>query len=1057
VVHGTVRGLFQLIGALALILLVALPAFVWRLSEGPLSLAFLTPYVEEALTAPDGAWRVKLEDTVLGLSGGERLLAIRAVNVRVLGSDGGEILTVPEVSISLSARTLLHGVVGLKSVQVKGLRVRVSRGKDGRFDLGFVTPEGEQAASGMALADRLLAELLDAPDPTRPLGALQRVEVKDADLTLIDQQIGATWHAPSADLEFHRDPKGIAGGGSALVELEGGSAGFDLSGRYNRDARTIESTAGFVDLTPAQISRFIPQLGPLAAVDLPMGGTISATLSLERGIEDIGFDFSGGAGFLRLPAPIATDYPVTSMSMRGNLENGLTRLVLRDFQADLGGPKASATMTMENLGPAPTVEAQASVKNLPTETMQRFWPAGAAASGRDWVVANLSGGGATQASISVGFKPDAKGELTLDHLSGGGEIDGVTVNYLDPMTKVRGAGGRIIFDPRFVKLEIDRGRVNDLRVTKGVLVFGGFDLPDQDALIDLQIEGPLADAIKLLDEKPLEYGRLMGLDPARTSGHSSTRLKFTFPLMKSLKYSQIKIEASSHLKDLVVPGALFGLDVQDGVADLKVDNKGMDLAGKIVLAGMPADLEWRENFSGQPFKSRYHLKGRVDEKGRTLLGLDSPPFVQPYLAGAGEADVVVTLQPGGKGEALVSADLTKSAIELPQLAWRKEPGVKAQSDAQILFGPKGVSAVPRFSAASDGLQVNGQVSFTQEGGAFKRAEFQRFRMGRTDVDGVLSLGEGGRLQLDVKGASLDLNPVLNADTPDDEPPGPPMAVNLALKRIWTNEKGGLDEVKGALTRLDGLWRSVAIEAVAGGKPVRIAVRSEGKERKLDVTSPDAGALLRGLDIIDNVSGGKLVLEGRFDDAKPGHPVVGMARTDDYRVVRAPILTRILTVAALTGIVDILRGEGMSFARLEAPFIYSKGRLYLSDAQTSGAALGITAKGLIDTRHEIFNIEGTLVPAYAVNSLLGNIPLIGNIFTGGEKGGGIFAFNYSVQGKADDPSVTVNPLSALTPGFLRRLFDVFDTPPPTGPETAAPAPSKPAPEAQAQPKSGTKKP
>ncbi len=1056
-VHGTVRGLFQLIGALALVVLVALPAFVWRLSEGPLSLAFLTPYIEDALAAPDGAWRVKLDDTVLGLTGGEKLLAIRAVNVRALGADGGEIVTVPEISVSLSARSLLHGVVGLKSVRVRGLRVRVTRGKDGRFDLGFVTPGGDQMASGMALADRLLAELLDAPDPTRPLGALIRVEVKDADLTLVDQQIGASWHAPSADLEFHRDPQGIAGGGSALVELEGGSAGFDLSGRYRSQTRTIESTAGFVDLTPAQISRFIPQLAPLAALDLPMGGTISATLSLERGIEDIGFDFSGGAGFLRLPAPVATDYPVTSMSIRGNLENGLSRLVIRDFQADLGGPKARATMTMDNLGAAPVVEAEASVKNLPTETMKRFWPAGAAESGREWVVANLAEGGASEASINVRFKPNDKGELTLDHLSGGGDIQGVTVNYLSPMTKVRGAGGRIIFDPRFVKLEIDRGGVGDLKVSKGTLVFGGFDLPDQDALIDLQIDGPLADAIRLLDEKPLEYGRLLGLDPAKTHGHASTRLKFTFPLLKTLKYSQIKVEASSRLKDLVVPKALFGLDVQDGVADLRVDGKGMDLTGKIILAGMPADLDWRENFSGQPFKSRYHLKGRVDEKGRALLGLDTPPFVAPYLDGAAEADVVVTLQPDGKGEALVQADLTKAAMELPPLGWRKEPGAKAIADVQIAFGPKGVGAVPRFQVTGEALQANGHVAFAGEGGAFRRIDFQRFRLGRSDAEGALSRGEGGRLQLDVKGPAIDLHPVLNVDSPDDEPPGPPLTVNLlGVKRVWTAEKGGLNEVKGTMTRLDGLWRSATIEAAAEGKPVRIAIRQEGKERRLDVTASDAGALLRSLDILDNMSGGNLVIEGRFDDAKPGHPLEGVARTDDYRVVRAPVLARILTVAALTGIVDILRGEGMSFARLEAPFIYSKGRLYLSDAQTSGAALGVTAKGVIDTRHEVFNLEGTLVPAYAVNSLLGNIPLIGNIFSGGDKGGGIFAFNYSVQGKADDPSVTVNPLSALTPGLLRRLFDVFDTqPPPTAPET----PAKPAPEAKAQPKGGvvTKKP
>ncbi|MEE8351889.1 MAG: hypothetical protein V3R37_06860, partial [Rhodospirillales bacterium] len=63
-------------------------------------------------------------------------------------------------------------------------------------------------------------------------------------------------------------------------------------------------------------------------------------------------------------------------------------------------------------------------------------------------------------------------------------------------------------------------------------------------------------------------------------------------------------------------------------------------------------------------------------------------------------------------------------------------------------------------------------------------------------------------------------------------------------------------------------------------------------------------------------------------------------------------------------------------------------------------------------------------AYAINSALGNIPLLGQIFTGGEEGGGVFAFNYSMSGSRNNPEVNVNPLSALTPGIFRNVFDIF---------------------------------
>jgi len=145
---------------------------------------------------------------------------------------------------------------------------------------------------------------------------------------------------------------------------------------------------------------------------------------------------------------------------------------------------------------------------------------------------------------------------------------------------------------------------------------------------------------------------------------------------------------------------------------------------------------------------------------------------------------------------------------------------------------------------------------------------------------------------------------------------------------------------------------------------------------------------------------------------------------DYQVMKAPALARLLTVAALTGIVDLLSGDGIHFSTLEAPFTLTDGVLDLRDARASGTELGLTIKGQVDLDQDVVALEGTIVPAYAINSVLGHIPLVGSLFSA-EKGGGIIAMNYSMRGPSADPSISVNPLSALTPGFLRKLFDIFD--------------------------------
>ena len=74
--------------------------------------------------------------------------------------------------------------------------------------------------------------------------------------------------------------------------------------------------------------------------------------------------------------------------------------------------------------------------------------------------------------------------------------------------------------------------------------------------------------------------------------------------------------------------------------------------------------------------------------------------------------------------------------------------------------------------------------------------------------------------------------------------------------------------------------------------------------------------------------------------------------------------------------------------------------------------------------DVLDLEGTMIPAYALNSVFGHIPLLGEIFTGGEKGGGVFAATYRMTGPIEEPMVSVNPLSALAPGILRNVFGII---------------------------------
>jgi hypothetical protein len=186
-------------------------------------------------------------------------------------------------------------------------------------------------------------------------------------------------------------------------------------------------------------------------------------------------------------------------------------------------------------------------------------------------------------------------------------------------------------------------------------------------------------------------------------------------------------------------------------------------------------------------------------------------------------------------------------------------------------------------------------------------------------------------------------------------------------------------------------------------------------------------MLRAFDVLDEMQGGTLSVTGSYDDRDSAHTLRGNATIEEFRITKAPAMAKLLQGMSLYGLVNLVQGPGLGFTRVVAPFGLSHDALTLDDARAYNASLGLTAKGRIDLAARTAQLEGTVVPAYIFNSLLGRIPFLGRVFSP-EQGGGVFAASYSVRGALDDPTVTVNPLAALTPGFLRGFFDIFKSAP-----------------------------
>ena len=229
----------------------------------------------------------------------------------------------------------------------------------------------------------------------------------------------------------------------------------------------------------------------------------------------------------------------------------------------------------------------------------------------------------------------------------------------------------------------------------------------------------------------------------------------------------------------------------------------------------------------------------------------------------------------------------------------------------------------------------------------------------------------------------------------------------------------LRQVNAELLRTAGTWQTGRIDGRhLSGHPVSLRFGEAGSPR-LTFQSDDLGATLKLLDIADNVVGGHLTIDGQLTETAGKRTLRAHVEGQNYTIARAPGMAKLLALPSLTGFASLLSGTGLPFSTLRGDFVYSGSQITIERMLAFGELLGITANGWIDIDRDRLELQGTVAPAYLINSILGNIPVIGQLLGGGSQG--LIAANYQLSGPMSDPAVAVNPLSALAPGILRQLF------------------------------------
>ena len=1028
-------------------------ALAWRLSKGPLDVAWLARRIEAYANGEDAPTRLHIGEASIAWpgfhAGPGQGIELRLQDVRVVNRSGAPGAELKEGDVVLSLGRLLELQVAPRSIAITGLRMRAMRAEDGAvtLDLGTLT-EGDPTSADTTPAPSMAQTMAELRQPAgndrrhsvpglEQLTQLRRVQVHDAQVTVVDQSVqGAVTMTVSAlDLE-RRQNGGVRGVADGQLGLGDATAALHLQADLAPEGGTHLQVA-LAPLQSAALAKANPALASLSAVDAALQGAATVDLGPDLRPRGAALQASTGQGraafrgsvvsFNRLLLQASAAWPPGQWRPAA--------VTLQRLEAVVQAPSGNAT-TLAVTGDAARQNGQisgrfnVSLDHVLFTDLPALWPAPLGGGVRPWLAQNVTGGTAHDGNfrLVVAGPENDPSKIVLKEASGQLPADDLTVWWLRPVPPIEhGQALMKVIGPDEIDIQVPSGREGAITLANGLVRFTALTAKDQFMALNADLAGPVPDALTLLKHPRLHLFDKRPLNIRNPAGMLAGKIGVTLPLKKDLPFELVKIGAQGRLTGLRLGGMVAGRDLDKGDLQFDVSQDGLKTSGNATVAGIAStigvDMDFRP---GPPSQVLQHatIASRATRPQLVAAGTDPGDVMT-----AGSVGLAAEYTAHRDGQAQVDAKTDLADAGLALLGWRKAPGQPGDAAASILLKNDKLAGISGIEAHGPGLHVVARADMVGDKPALLHLDALEIGPTRAAGDIRFPVATGGPIQATLSGTVLDLSTQFSdsggkgsSKASGAKGKGTPWIADIKFDRVLLAHERSLGTVV-AHAEYDGQKVAALRADSSGAERVSAVIAPEGNGRRVTLRAADGGLLLRALDVLDSVGGGRLALDAHYDDRYPDPPLSGALDLSDFSIRNAVAIGKLLQAITVYGLIDAMQGNGVQFTRLNMPFTYAGDVLELGESHAFSVSLGITAHGRIDVGRSVLDVRGTVVPAYALNSALGNIPLIGKLFSP-EHGGGLVAVDYSVSGALNNPSVTVNPLSALTPGFLRGLFKMF---------------------------------
>ena len=1126
---------YSVMSVLAVVLVLCV-AFYVRLSNGPVSLNFMTETFQEQINKNLTGLSVKIDGALIERAANSGVPHFRLSNIELRDGSGNLVARAPRAAVGIDENALLQARIVPVSLELIGPRIRVKRNLEGGIELGFgaaaaseqevlviggedepLNGKSDQETTGPAAGDSIFGGALiailagDATAGDAPINSVETIRVSGAQIKFYDEANDAIWDAPVAELAFRRMPYGFAVVANATVSNgnDTGNWHADISASYRRETRSFSVSARINDLVPANISDEIFALAQLARFKVPLSGHAELEISDSGLVSKASAEFVAAAGEVGFPDYLAEPLIVDEGSLRADYDPVTGGVVITDSQLLVGSSRAQITGNVlpvrsaegflsavrislnarnvaldtqgtvtspvavdriDFVGQAAVNEARLDIddlvvmsgntgvrlrgaitgggesagillsgriRDLSAGLLKRLWPPIMAPKTRNWVSENIKAGRVTEGEFIVNLPVDAMAKAQRDKRLPENSIDlkfkvsDVSTGYFKDLPPLLQADGEARLKDNDFTLTVSKAAIELPSGKRGAIGAGKMianDILSQETIgeFTFDVSASAQTVIEYLNLPALALIKHSGFDTSRLGGNVQTSVTLKIPLIRNAPRERVVFSADAKITEATLKEALPKIDLSDGSMILKVAGGKIEAAGPVKINGVPVKLSWSRG-QGPDARQSAVIEAVFDEAGRKKIGIELGEFMRGPVGL--KASIPDLGDPQGRVD--IEADLAKASMQFGAINWSRPPVAKTR--ASFTYFGKGEKGrrIEDLEIKGPNLLIKGGVSLGESAG-LKEARLSDVRLSDENIFALTIRNAEDATHIALKGDSFDARPLIKSMFGSKKSGGDdgdlakktPLTVSVNVDRIHAHRGEILTGVTADIRTRGSTVEAAEINGTfLSGQPVTLRITPVGGGREMRITGRDGGAAMRAANLYSKIAGGQIEFFALMANDANSSVRKGQLVLRNFEVRNEAALAQLDTKGKPKK--SGPRKEGLVFKRLTLPFTTDARFVRIGDSLVRGNELGASAEGVIRKADGAIDITGTVIPAYALNSAIGEIPLLGDILAGG-KGQGVIGLTFALGGSIDKPVFQVNPVSAIAPGILRKFFEYGNT-------------------------------